>query len=297
MSTDIDLPIEPSSAAVTVAEPTAQKRKASSSPAPPEYAVSKSPKRTRLDDTNGDDTGKANGSARSSPPPPPARRESPKGQLASRRKETSQEEERKRGKRLFGGLLSTLSQTTSSSQQRKRQEIERRQQAKATQKRAEDDHQREEKLSRLKAVRKAEQIRFDERVMHTRHSHLLETARFLQTSTEPKIFYLPWESTADQQDTIKDQIRDAESLIAEEVREFKQRKEKRLQDLGIPVKPSERTTEPEQTVGKTDAETLPNPPPTESTNPPSTHTNKVGQDKETDEAGDVVVEDEDAVLY
>jgi hypothetical protein len=78
------------------------------------------------------------------------------------RRKSSIQEERKRGQRLFGGLLSTLSQSTPNGQQKRRQEIEKRQQEKAKQQKAEDEGRRAQKLADLKAVRRAEQIKFDE---------------------------------------------------------------------------------------------------------------------------------------
>ncbi|ORY69505.1 pinin/SDK/memA/ protein conserved region-domain-containing protein [Pseudomassariella vexata] len=270
----------------------ALKRKASP---PPEDAVLQSPKRTRPDNA-----AERRGSAGS----PPSRQDP----TTERRPQSSKEEERKRGKRLFGGLLNTLSQTTISSQQKKRQEIERRQQAKMQHQRAEDDKQRQEKLAKLNAVRKVEQVKFDEQVMQTRHSHMLATARFIHTKTEPKIYYLPWEPTADQEDIVKDQIRDAEKAVEKEAREFKQRKDEWMRALGVLVVESSDTQKPapepeaahEETVGKSAEapQTL-----TESTNPtsPAAHTtnsNKVGQEKESDETGDVMVEEEeDTVIY
>ena len=78
------------------------------------------------------------------------------------RRKSSVVEERKRGQRLFGGLLSTLSQSTPNGQQKRRLEIEKRQQEKAKQQKAADEVRRAEKLANLKAIRKAEQIKFDE---------------------------------------------------------------------------------------------------------------------------------------
>ena len=83
----------------------------------------------------------------------------------SERRKSSVQEERKRGQRLFGGLLSTLSQSTPNGQQKRRLEIEKRQQEKAKQQKAEDEGRRAEKLASLKAARKAEQIKFDEKAV------------------------------------------------------------------------------------------------------------------------------------
>lgn len=134
-------------------------------------------------------------------------------------------------------------------------------------------------------------------------------------------YYLPWELTEDQEDLIKDQIHDAETLIEKEIREFKQKKDQRLTDLGVFIKPaSEQESAPkprsptpqkgqadmEKLQGKVDTDALPdNRAQNDSTNEitngePFEHANKVGNhhDKESDEAGDVMVEgDEDTVIY
>ncbi|KAH6661196.1 pinin/SDK/memA/ protein conserved region-domain-containing protein [Truncatella angustata] len=288
------------------ASPNPQKRKASS-PAPHHgNDDSQSPKRQRRESE-----ATRNGAARS--PPAPA--------APLDRRQGATVEEKKRGKRLFGGLLNTLSRTNDSSSQRRRSEIERKQQAKVSQQKAEDDKHREARLAKLKAARQRDQIEWEEQVMRTKHGHLLDTARFLQTRSEPRIYYLPWDLTEDQEDLIKDQVHDAEDLTERETREFKQRKDQRLTALGISVKPiAEPDTAPqippshgehvsedvEKTPGKVDADALPSDPSqpqntTESTNGnDSEHTSKAGQhqDKDADEAGDVMVEgDEDTVIY
>lgn len=157
------------------------------------------------------------------------------------RRESYSQEEKKRGRRLFGGLLSTLSQTTANSQQKRRLEIEKKQQEKAVKQKSEDDKRRAEKLARLDKVRKIEQVRFDEQVMRTRHSNMLAMAHSLRTRSEPKLYYRPWELTQEQEDIIKDQVRDTEDEIADEVRQFRRHKEQRLSDLGAlgPPAPSE----------------------------------------------------------
>ncbi|KAF3770146.1 hypothetical protein M406DRAFT_246069 [Cryphonectria parasitica EP155] len=164
----------------------------------------------------------------------------------NRREGLSREEEKKRGKRLFGGLLSTLSQTTSNSQQKRRQEIEKRQQEKAAKQKIEDDKRRSEGRSKLDKVRKIEQVRFDEQVMNTRHSNMLAMAHSLLTKSEPKLYYRPWKTTQEQQDIIKDQIRDTKAQIEDELQRFRVRKEQRLKDLGV-LSPS---LEVDATVGE-----------------------------------------------
>ena len=97
-----------------------------------------------------------------------------KKNLGPDRRKSSIQEERKRGQRLFGGLLSTLSQSTPNGQQKRRQEIEKRQQEKAQRQKAEDEGRRSQKLADLKAVRRAEQIKFDEQSVGYRHVSVLE---------------------------------------------------------------------------------------------------------------------------
>ncbi|KAG8166189.1 hypothetical protein KVR01_004741 [Diaporthe batatas] len=157
------------------------------------------------------------------------------------RRESYSQEEKKRGRRLFGGLLSTLSQTTANTQQKRRLEIEKKQQEKAVKQKSEDDRRRADRLARLDKVRRVEQVRFDEQVMRTRHSNMLAMAHSLRTRSEPKLYYRPWDLTQEQEDIIKDQIRDTEEEIADDVRQFRRDKEQRLSELGAlgPRAPSE----------------------------------------------------------
>ncbi|KAI1359834.1 pinin/SDK/memA/ protein conserved region-domain-containing protein [Xylaria arbuscula] len=259
-----------------------QKRKAS----PPRVAEDTTPisaKRTRIESERTDE--------QREPIPQSSREAGPD------RREIARQEEKKRGRRLLGGLMNTLSQAGAGSQHKKRQDIERRQQAKSTQQRAEEDRLRTQKLSKLAAVRKVEQLKFDEQVMKTKHADMLAKARYLQTKAMPRIFYLPWELTKVQEDTIRDQILEAEKVIEKEKSGFQERKNRRLEDLGIAVKPP--LTNKDETVGKPHDE-----PPTDksqpvSTNrPPSRATNKVGPERESDRADDVMIEeDEDTVIY
>ncbi|KAK6952909.1 hypothetical protein Daesc_005206 [Daldinia eschscholtzii] len=258
------------------------KRKALS-PSPSEDKSSQSPKRSRIsDDSREDSTTK--------PLPTPK-------EPSTDRRESALQEERRRGKRLFGGLLSTLSQTTSSSQQKKRQEIERRQQAKVHQQRAEDDKNREEKLAKLRTVRQLEQLKFDERVMQNKHANMLATARFLETKSTPKIYYLPWDLTEEQEDIIKEQTREAEDIIDKEALDFKQRREQKLKVLGVADKTL--ISEPKDTVGNnTGNEHSTNSPQSNPTNRPPSHAGKIGHEREPDRADDVVIEEvEDTVIY
>ncbi|KAI1805677.1 pinin/SDK/memA/ protein conserved region-domain-containing protein [Daldinia bambusicola] len=267
------------------------KRKALS-PSPSEDKSSQSPKRSRISDDSRED-GTGTGTAKPLPTPK---------EPSTDRRESALQEERRRGKRLFGGLLSTLSQTTSSSQQKKRQEIERRQQARVHQQRAEDDKNREENLAKLRSVRQLEQLKFDERVMQNKHANMLATARFLETKSTPKIYYLPWDLTEEQEDAIKEQTREAEDIIDKEALDFKQRKEQRLKTLGVAVKPPTTSEPTKDTVddNNTNKEHPPASPQSQSnaTNRPPSHAGKAGHERESDRADDVVIEEvEDTVIY
>lgn len=96
---------------------------------------------------------------RSSPPPRPSPLE---------RRKTVTQEEKKRGRRLFGGLLSTLSQKTTNTHQKRREEIERRQAERARQQEAEKEQFRAERAAKVRAIRRAEQVRFDEDMVCSR---------------------------------------------------------------------------------------------------------------------------------
>ncbi|KAF4957523.1 hypothetical protein FSARC_11254 [Fusarium sarcochroum] len=141
------------------------------------------------------------------------------------RRKLATQEEKKRGKRLFGGLLSTLSQTAGNTQQKRRLEIERRQQERLQKQRVEDDKLREEKRARVTAVRKGEQIGFDEEVMRNKHSKMIAMAQYLRTRSHPQIYYLPWKLTEAQEDEIDGQIRYAKVTIECEVEAFNKRRE------------------------------------------------------------------------
>ncbi|KAI0870264.1 pinin/SDK/memA/ protein conserved region-domain-containing protein [Hypoxylon argillaceum] len=277
---------EPESAVDEIQEPTPpnapQKRKASPRGTTEDVAP-KSPKRTKVDNEKTDE--------RHDPRPKSSR------EISTDRREIARQEEKKRGRRLLGGLMNTLSQASAGSQHRKRQDIERRQQAKSTQQRAEDDRLRMQRLSKLESVRKVEQLKFDEQVMKTKHTDMLAKAHYLQTRAKPKIFYLPYELTRMQEDIIQDQIQQVATIIEKEVSEFRERKEQRLRGLGVVVKPS--IPEKDEIVGKPHDEPPTDKPQPESTNRPSSRaTNKVGPEKESDRADDVMIEeDEDTVIY
>lgn len=119
--------------------------------------------------------------------------------------------------------------------------------------------------------------------MRTRHSNMLAMAHSLRTKSEPKLvrnhweslpliggatsltcvlqYYRPWELSPEEEDIVKDQVRDVEGQIEEEVRQFKRRKEQRLKELG--ALPS--SSEVEATLGEQVEERSNNAAPDEST--------------------------------
>ncbi|KAK4106499.1 hypothetical protein N658DRAFT_512331 [Parathielavia hyrcaniae] len=254
---------------------------------------------------------------------PKARRPSAGGGPSGRRNISL--EEKKRGQRLFGGLVSALNRSSSGTQHQKRLEIERRQHEKANQRRAEDEKRRIEKLEQLQRTRQIEQVKLDEQVMRTRHSSMLAKARSLQTKSKPKLYYLPWEATKEQEDIISDQVRAAEELIDRERRNFRESKEQRLKALGVSPPPRSPSPPPRQqpkqqpepapeTIHEPQLETVPNSgaeeatvgepkPAPRDTNPDAvaptpSRARSPHHDKDHDENGDEMVQDEeDIVIY
>ncbi|KAL2181628.1 pinin/SDK/memA/ protein conserved region-domain-containing protein [Thermothelomyces heterothallicus CBS 202.75] len=228
-------------------------------------------------------------------------------------------EEKRRGQRLFGGLVNTLSRTTSATQQQRRLEIERRQHEKAQQRRAEDEKRRIEKLERLKKTREIEQVKLDERAMKARHETMLDKARSLHTRSEPRLYYLPWELTREQEDIINDQVRAAEETVERERREFRIRKEQRLRALGVTPPPRSPSPAPQQPKHPHESEPSSEPKsgsrseeatvgepklPPQDTNPDAAAPPELAEardshnHKDHDEHGDEIMQDEeDVVIY
>lgn len=218
------------------------------------------------------------------------------------RRKSSVQEERKRGQRLFGGLLSTLSQSTPNGQQKRRLEIEKRQQERAKQQKEEDEVRRAEKLAKLKAIRKTEQVKFDEQTMRIRHSNTLAVANFLQTKAVPKLFYKPWQLLPQQEERIKNQITEAEALIEREVTEFEARKPKEKSQGKIETEDTNGASK--ETVGEpaTESPSVPSLALVDTTNLPDVQAPQSEQTTEKhaleEHNGEVVVEnEEDTVIY
>ncbi|KAM3511967.1 hypothetical protein MY11210_004367 [Beauveria gryllotalpidicola] len=219
-----------------------------------------------------------------------------------RRPPVATQEDKRRGKRLFGGLMNTLNQGPSTIQQKRRQEIEKRQKERMRKQDAEDGQRRAERLVQLRAVRIREQIVFDEEVMRNRHVKKLALARYLQTKSEPRIYYLPWRCTDDEQDIIDEQRRKARDLVQREESEFEKRRKWHIDRHGAAVKPRPQSPPREQPR-----------PPMASPSPPDTAPGETSmmadgdtggdQAEDTrpdghDDVGDIVEHDgEDMVIY
>ncbi|KAJ4144894.1 hypothetical protein LMH87_003762 [Akanthomyces muscarius] len=221
--------------------------------------------------------------------------------VPERRPPVATQEDKKRGKRLFGGLLNTLNQGPSSSQQKRRQEIEKRQKERMQKQATEDGQRRAERLAQLRTVRIREQIVLDEEVMRNRHIKKLALARFLMTRAEPRIYYLPWQCTDEEQDVIDEQREKARELVQREESEFEKRRKWYVERHGAAVRsrpPSPPREEPRlQTVS---------PPSTDSAvaaSPMKVDDDTGVKEEDTphdghDYAGDIVEHDgEDMVIY
>lgn len=171
---------------------------------------------------------------------------------------------------------------------------------------------------------------------------MLSRAHSLQTRSEPKLvgryaslqtlndadervqYYVPWELTKAQEETINDQIRAAEDMIERERRDFRSRKEQRLKALGVtppPRSPSPPPRRQQQPEAESKSEPRPEPepkadsraeeatvgdpkPPPQDTNPdtaaptPFKTRSYHHQDRDPDENGDEMMQDEeDVVIY
>ncbi|MCJ1438644.1 hypothetical protein MMC27_008034 [Xylographa pallens] len=221
-----------------------------------------------------------------------------------------QVEERKRGKRLFGALLGTLAQSSSSTAQRRRVDIEQKQQAKLKLQDEEYDEKKKLRLDALMEVRRREQKKYNKQSMQIRHSSLLATANFLQTKSEPKLYYKPWDLLPEDDARIKAQITEAEATIARENMEHGVQSPKLVNDSLQPTDTTMTDVESEkpETVGQlTNDEEL-----IESSSVSNTNAQPVIESEKTvdtsttserskdhvDDGGDVVVEgEEDTVIY
>ncbi|KAK5128038.1 hypothetical protein LTR85_005155 [Meristemomyces frigidus] len=132
------------------------------------------------------------------------------------RRKSGVADEKQRSKRLFGALLGPLNNSGDRTSKR-RQEIEARRKAELQR---QDDERLEDKQRRLEQLaqqRKDVQKKVDEQNMRMRHKDMLDTANFLQTTTESKLYYRPWDLRPDEEDRIEDQIKEAQDQIDKEL--------------------------------------------------------------------------------
>ncbi|CUS09878.1 unnamed protein product [Tuber aestivum] len=158
-------------------------------------------------------------------------------------KDTSKDEEKRRGRRLFGALLGTIGkfQADNSSARARNNAVKRREvEAKLQEKLKAQTEEIDEKLKRedegINHRKMVEQRQFDERavgnlrsdisgLMQIRHDNLLNQAHTLSTKSSPKLFYLPWKLTPEEEERIKLQVLAAQDIIDREQREFQQKRE------------------------------------------------------------------------
>ncbi|KAL4892318.1 pinin/SDK/memA/ protein conserved region-domain-containing protein [Aspergillus ambiguus] len=183
------------------------------------------------------------------------------------------DEERKRGRRLFGALLGTLSQSSSSAAQKRRADIERRQQDKLKLQDEEYGELTRKRREERAAVRRKAQRAYDEESMRTRHANLLAMARFLKTKSEPVLYYKPWQLRPGDEDTIRDQIDQAEATIAREAAEFETR-----------YPPQDPEKQPDETAPATETPGATAAPAASDTVGADTNLNDRGQEARTDDA-------------
>ncbi|KAI5208584.1 hypothetical protein E4T39_01284 [Aureobasidium subglaciale] len=129
-------------------------------------------------------------------------------------------DEKKRNQRLFGGLLRGLSQTRPANAQAAKRRAE--QEERRRQKEQELSERQTERVELLNVARKKEQQRVDEASMRIKHENMKAIANFLTTSTEPKLYFKPWELLPEQEDQINRQHEDVDVQIDQDLDDFDQ---------------------------------------------------------------------------
>ena len=144
------------------------------------------------------------------------------------RRKSGAVDEKKRSKRLFGALLGNLNRPSSDRTTKRRAEIETRRKAELQRQDEEAEEDKARRAERLLEHRKRVQRDvLDEEVMRLRHRAMLERANFLQTRTEPRLFYRPWELRVEEEERIEEQVREAKKVVEREMEEWEAEKERR----------------------------------------------------------------------
>ncbi|KAG9592845.1 hypothetical protein KCU77_g5779, partial [Aureobasidium melanogenum] len=153
-------------------------------------------------------------------PSPDRSREEEHAPSARERRPVKPVDEKKRTQRLFGGLLGGLGQTRPVNSQAAKRRAE--QEERRRQKEQELSERQTERLELLNVARRKEQRRVDEASMRIKHESMKAMSNFLATSTEPKLYFKPWELLPEQEDQINRQREDVDVQIDQELDDFDQ---------------------------------------------------------------------------
>ncbi|KAK6008475.1 hypothetical protein QM012_000378 [Aureobasidium pullulans] len=129
-------------------------------------------------------------------------------------------DEKKRTQRLFGGLLGGLGQTRPANSQAAKRRAE--QEERRRQKEQELSERQTERLELLNVARRKEQRKVDEASMRIKHESMKAMSNFLTTSTEPRLYFTPWELLPEQEDQINRQREDVDVQIDQELDDLDQ---------------------------------------------------------------------------
>ncbi|KAH0272051.1 hypothetical protein KCU91_g6960, partial [Aureobasidium melanogenum] len=153
-------------------------------------------------------------------PSPDRSRQEEHAPPARERRPVKPVDEKKRTQRLFGGLLGGLGQTRPVNSQAAKRRAE--QEERRRQKEQELSERQTERLELLNVARRKEQRRVDEDSMRIKHESMKAMSNFLVTSTEPKLYFKPWELLPEQEDQINRQREDVDVQIDQELDDFDQ---------------------------------------------------------------------------